>query len=245
MRRWYSSSWTAPGCCRRARSAHSADRDGIRPERQGFGDVGAAQIPPETTSCTFRCIPRRPCSRIDSEPNGGSVGMPTCSMNTSCVAACPPCSPSTTDLHGQLDVVEGPGSTDLDEDRLLHGDLAQLVELDIGPVQLRVTRALVDPRGRSRVSATRSRSCGRAAFPRPRASPCPTTTSIASAARRSVRSSRTGKGESGRRAPSSSAAPPGVIPPSPVLGRGPDPRLQLERLLRRCRTARRSSCPRS
>ena len=86
------------------------------------------------------------------------IGMPTCSMNTSCVAAVPPCMPSSTitsapGLHGERDVVVGPRRADLDEDRLLPvGDLAQLADLDLevvgpGPVGVAAGRALVDALG--------------------------------------------------------------------------------------------------
>ena len=53
------------------------------------------RMPPETTSCT---TPRRFRSSSASTAwrTAASVGTPTCSMNTVCVAAVPPCMPSTT-----------------------------------------------------------------------------------------------------------------------------------------------------
>jgi hypothetical protein len=76
-------------------------------------------------------------------------------MKTSCVAAVPPCIPSSTTtsapgLHGQRDVVVGPRRPDLHEDRLLPvGDLAQLADLDLEvvracPVGVAAGAALVD-----------------------------------------------------------------------------------------------------
>ena len=76
-------------------------------------------------------------------------------MNTSCVAAVPPCMPSTHDdvgagLHRERHVVVGPRAADLDVDRLFPvGDLAQLQDLDFeivgaGPVGMTAGRALVD-----------------------------------------------------------------------------------------------------
>ncbi len=79
-------------------------------------------------------------------------------MNTSCVAAVPPCMPSTTTTSApaftaSADVVIGPRAADLDVDRLLPvGDLAQLEDLDLevvraGPVGMAAGGALVDALG--------------------------------------------------------------------------------------------------
>ena len=53
------------------------------------------RMPPEITNCT---VPRmfRSSSASTAWRSAASVGMPTCSMNTVCVAAVPPCMPSTT-----------------------------------------------------------------------------------------------------------------------------------------------------
>ena len=112
------------------------------------------RMPPETMSCTLRCTPSS-CSAWTACGIAASVGIPTCSMKTSCVAAVPPCMPSTTTtsapaLHRELDVVVRAGRADLDVDRLLPvGDLAQLADLDRqvvrpGPVRVAAGRALVD-----------------------------------------------------------------------------------------------------
>ncbi|SLJ82910.1 Uncharacterised protein [Mycobacteroides abscessus subsp. abscessus] len=52
-------------------------------------------MPPETISCTLRCTPSS-CNACTACGMAARVGMPTCSMNTSWVAAVPPCMPSTT-----------------------------------------------------------------------------------------------------------------------------------------------------
>ena len=48
------------------------------------------------SAAPFRGARRVPCSACTACGTAASVGMPTCSMNTSWVAAVPPCMPSTT-----------------------------------------------------------------------------------------------------------------------------------------------------
>ena len=60
-----------------------------------FATSAPLRTPPDTINCTSRCISRsckaRTASRIQAR-----MGCPTCSINTSCVAAVPPCIPSST-----------------------------------------------------------------------------------------------------------------------------------------------------
>ena len=65
------------------------------PSASAFATSAPLRIPPETISCTFRCMPSS-WSASTAIRVAGSVGIPTCSMKTSCVAAVPPCIPSTT-----------------------------------------------------------------------------------------------------------------------------------------------------
>ena len=65
------------------------------PRASALATSAPERMPPETTSCTSS---RAPMSRSASAAmrTAGRVGMPACSMNTSWVAAVPPCMPSTT-----------------------------------------------------------------------------------------------------------------------------------------------------
>ena len=73
-----------------------ADRDGVGPQRQRLGHVGSgadAAGHDQLHSCDARRVPAAPAR--PAAPPPASV-RPTCSMNTSWVAAVPPCMPSTT-----------------------------------------------------------------------------------------------------------------------------------------------------
>ena len=126
------------------------------PSASALATSAPERIPPETTSWMRRCIPSS-WSASTARRTAGSVGIPTCSMKTSCVAAVPPCMPSRTmtsapGLDRERDVEVGARRSDLDEDRLLPvGDLAQLLDLDLevvgpGPVGVTARAALVDAR---------------------------------------------------------------------------------------------------
>ncbi len=65
------------------------------PRASALATSAPVRMPPETTSCTLRCMPSS-CSACVACGTAASVGIPTCSMNTSWVAAVPPCIPSTT-----------------------------------------------------------------------------------------------------------------------------------------------------
>ena len=137
------------------------------PSASALATSAPDRIPPETISWTLRCMSSS-CSASTACGIAASVGIPTCSMNTSWVAAVPPCMPSrTTDVCARLDgeghVVVGARRADLDEDRLLPvGDLAQFLDLDLevirtGPVGVATGAALIDALRAGRASpATRS-----------------------------------------------------------------------------------------
>ena len=66
------------------------------PRASALATSAPERMPPATMSFTSRrCTPSSLRARTDS-PMAATVGMPTCSMNTSWVAAVPPCMPSTT-----------------------------------------------------------------------------------------------------------------------------------------------------
>ena len=65
------------------------------PSAKALATSAPLLTPPETMSCTCRCRPSS-CSAAVACGTAASVGMPTCSMNASWVAAVPPCIPSTT-----------------------------------------------------------------------------------------------------------------------------------------------------
>ena len=101
----------------------------------------------------------RSCSAFTACGMQARIGMPTCSMNTSCVAAVPPCMPSSTTTSApaftaKRGVIIGPRAADLDVDRLFPiGDLADFQDLDFqiiraGPVGVAAGRALVNPFGK-------------------------------------------------------------------------------------------------
>ena len=65
------------------------------PRARAFATSAPVRIPPETMSCTLRCMSSSRNASTASR-TAGRVGIPTSSMNTSWVAAVPPCIPSTT-----------------------------------------------------------------------------------------------------------------------------------------------------
>ena len=65
------------------------------PIASAFATSAPVRMPPETMSCTLPFM-FRSSSASTAWRNAASVGMPTFSMNTVCVAAVPPCMPSTT-----------------------------------------------------------------------------------------------------------------------------------------------------
>ena len=84
------------GCSRGRAARRRRWRPRRRPAPTPWRRRPPMRMPPETINCTSplpcrsRRAPRPPCR------TAGSVGIPACSMNTSCVAAVPPCIPSTT-----------------------------------------------------------------------------------------------------------------------------------------------------
>ncbi len=65
------------------------------PSASAFATSAPDRIPPETISCTWRCMPRS-CSDRTASGIAAMIGIPTCSMNTSWLAAVPPSMPSST-----------------------------------------------------------------------------------------------------------------------------------------------------
>ena len=65
------------------------------PSASAFAASAPWRMPPDTMSCTLRCMSSS-CSASTAWRTAGRVGTPACSMKTSWVAAVPPCIPSTT-----------------------------------------------------------------------------------------------------------------------------------------------------
>ena len=167
------------------------------PSASAFATSAPLRIPPETISCTLRCMPSS-CSACDRDAHRGQRRDPDV-LDEDVLRRGRAALHAVDDddvrarLHRELHVVVRPRRADLDEDRLLPvGDLAQLVDLDLEVVRARPVRMAARrerwsiPFGSVRISATRSEILWPSSIPPPPGfAPWPTTTSIASALRRS------------------------------------------------------------
>ena len=126
-----------------------------------------------------------------------SVGMPACSMNTSCVAAVPPCMPSSTitsapDLTASATSKFGREAPIFTKIGFFQSVISRsspiLISRSSGPVQsgCRQAQRWSIPSGRSRIAATRAEIFWPSSIPPPPGlAPWPMTTSMASQRRRS------------------------------------------------------------